>query len=287
MSVVKIVTDSTADLPKELAAKYGITVVPLKVIFNDDEPLRDGVDIDTEQFYRRQVEKKEYSRTSQPAPAEFCKVYEELSLCGDSIISIHLSSSLSGTCQSAQMAKEMLPGADIEVIDSKLASMGHGMIALEAARAAAEGKSKDEILGIVRHMIEGAMLYFIVDTLEYLARGGRIGKAQALLGNILSIKPVLYLKDGIVHPLEKIRGRAKAIERLSQIIEEKVGKRRVKCSLVHGMAPEGMKQLYQKIVPLLNCDEPVCSTLGAVIGTHTGPGVLGVIVFPVFPVPGT
>lgn len=280
MSVVKIVTDSTADLPKELAVKYGITVVPLKVIFNDDEPLRDGVDIDTEQFYRRQVEKKEYSRTSQPTPAEFSKVYQELSLYDDSIISIHLSSGLSGTCQSAQMAKEMLPGADIEVIDSKMASMGHGLIALEAARAAAEGKSKDEILGIVRHMIAGAMLYFIVDTLEYLARGGRIGKAQALLGNILSIKPVLYLKDGIVHPLEKIRGRAKAIERLSQIIEEKVGKRRVKCSLVHGMDPEGMKQLHQKIVPLLSCDEPVCSTLGAVIGTHTGPGVLGVIVFP-------
>jgi DegV family protein with EDD domain len=280
MNQVKIVTDSTADLPKELAARYGITVVPLKVIFNDDEPLRDGVDIETEQFYRRQVEKKEYSRTSQPAPAEFCKVYEDLSQSGNSIISIHLSSCLSGTCQSAQMAKDLLPGADIEVIDSKLASMGHGLIALEAARAAGEGKTKDEILGIVRKMIAGAMLYFIVDTLEYLARGGRIGKAQALLGNILSIKPILYLKDGIVHPLEKIRGRSKAIERLSQIMEEKAGKRRVKCSLVHGVDPEGMKQLYQKIVPLLNCDEPVCSTLGAVIGTHTGPGVLGIIIIP-------
>lgn len=280
MNQVKIVTDSTADLPKDLAAKYGITVVPLKVIFNDDEPLRDGVDINTEQFYRRLVEKKEYSRTSQPAPAEFYKVFKDLTSDGSSVVSLHLSSCLSGTCQSAQMARDMLPGADIEVIDSKLASMGHGMIALEAARAAGEGKSKDEILGIVRHMISGAMLYFIVDTLEYLARGGRIGKAQALLGNILNIKPILYLKDGIVHPLEKIRGRAKAIERLSQIIEEKAGKRRVKCSLVHGLDPEGMKQLYQKIVPLLHCDEPVCSTLGAVIGTHTGPAVLGIIVFP-------
>lgn len=280
MSMVKIVTDSTADLPKELAAACGITVVPLKVIFNDDEPLRDGVDINTAQFYRRQIEKKEYSRTSQPAPAEFCEVYKELSLSGSSIISLHLSSGLSGTCQSALMAKDMLPGIDIEVVDSKLASMGHGLIALEAARAAGEGKSKDEVLRIIRHMVSGAMLYFIVDTLEYLARGGRIGKAQALLGNILSIKPILYLKDGIVHPLERIRGRSKAIERLSQIIEEKAGKRRVKCSLVHGMDPKGMEQLYQKIVPLLNCDEPVCSTLGAVIGTHTGPGVLGVIVFP-------
>ena len=280
MDQVKIVTDSTADLPKELAAKYGITVVPLKVIFNDDEPLKDGVDIETEQFYRRLVEKNEYSRTSQPAPAEFCSVYKELSLSGSSLISIHLSSGLSGTSHSAQMAKEMLPGIDIEVIDSKMASMGLGLIVLEAARAAGEGKSKDEILGIVRHMIAKAELYFIVDTLEYLARGGRIGKAQALLGNILNIKPILYLKDGIVHPLEKTRGRARAIERLSQIIEVNVGKRRVKCSLMHGMDPEGMMQLYQKIVPLLNCDEPVCSTLGAVIGTHTGPRVLGIIIIP-------
>jgi DegV family protein with EDD domain len=178
-------------------------VVPLKVIFNDDEPLRDGVDINTEQFYRRLVENKEYSRTSQPAPAEFRKVFKDLTSDGSSVVSLHLSSCLSGTCQSAQMARDMLPGADIEVIDSKMASMGHGIIALEAARAAGEGKSKDEILGIVRQMISGAMLYFIVDTLEYLARGGRIGKAQALLGNILSIKPILYLKDGIVHPLKK------------------------------------------------------------------------------------
>jgi DegV family protein with EDD domain len=280
MDQVKIVTDSTADLPKELAAKYCITVVPLKVIFNDDEPLRDGVDIETEQFYRRLVEKKEYSRTSQPSPAEFCNIYKELSLSGSCIISIHLSAGLSGTCQSAQMAKDMLPGIDIEVIDSKMASMGLGLIAIEAARAAGEGKSKDEVLGIVRHMISTAELFFIVDTLEYLSRGGRIGKAQALLGNILNIKPILYLKDGIVHPLEKARGRARAIDRLAQIVSDKAGKRRVKCSLVHGIDPEGMKQLYQKIVPLLNCDEPVCSTLGAVIGTHTGPRVLGIIIIP-------
>ncbi|MDD4765968.1 MAG: DegV family protein [Desulfotomaculaceae bacterium] len=280
MNLIKIVTDSTADLPKDLAAKYDITVVPLMVIFNDNETFRDGVDIDTEQFYIRQVERKEYSRTSQPAPAEFLCVYKELSSSGSSVISIHLSSALSGTCQSARMARDMLPDADIVVIDSKQASMGLGMIVLEAARAASEGKNKDEIIGIVRKMVSEGMLYFIVDTLEFLARGGRIGKAQALLGNILSIKPILYLKDGIVQPLEKTRGRAKAIDRLVQIIEKKAGKRRVKCSLIHGMDPAGMEQLYQKIVPLLNCDEPVCSTLGAVIGTHTGLGALGITVFP-------
>jgi DegV family protein with EDD domain len=280
MSRVKIVTDSTADLPKELAAKYEITVVPLKVIFNDDEPLRDGVDIETEQFYRRQVEKKEYSRTSQPAPAEFCSIYRELSLSCSSIISIHLSSDLSGTCQSAWMAKEMLPGIDIEVVDSRLASMGLGLIALEAARLAGEGQTKEEILGVIKHMISGAELFFIVDTLDYLARGGRIGKAQAMLGTFLNIKPILFLKDGVVHPLEKARGRSRAIDRLSQIIGEKAGIRRIKCSLVHGMDPEGVKQLYQKIMPLVNCNEMVFSTLGAVIGTHTGPGTLGVIIIP-------
>ncbi|OQA08749.1 MAG: DegV domain-containing protein [Firmicutes bacterium ADurb.Bin373] len=280
MNQVKIVTDSTADLPPDLAAKYNITVVPLMVIFNDNEIFRDGVDIDTGQFYRRQIERKEYSRTSQPAPAEFLSIYKELSSSGSSVISIHLSSALSGACQSARMARDMLPGADIAVIDSKLASMGLGMIALEAARAAGAGKNKDEILRIVRQMISEGMLYFIVDTLEYLARGGRIGKAQALLGNILSIKPILYLKDGVVHPLEKTRGRAKAIDRLAQIVEKKVGQRRVKCALMHGMDPVGMRQLYENIMPLLNCDEPVCSTLGAVIGTHTGMGALGIAIFP-------
>ncbi len=280
MNQVKIVTDSTADLPPDLAAKYNITVVPLMVIFNDNEIFRDSVDIDTGQFYRRQIERKEYSRTSQPAPAEFLSIYKELSSSGSSVISIHLSSALSGACQSARMARDMLPGADIAVIDSKLASMGLGMIALEAARAAGAGKNKDEILRIVRQMISEGMLYFIVDTLEYLARGGRIGKAQALLGNILSIKPILYLKDGVVHPLEKTRGRAKAIDRLAQIVEKKVGQRRVKCALMHGMDPVGMRQLYENIMPLLNCDEPVCSTLGAVIGTHTGMGALGIAVFP-------
>lgn len=280
LNQVKIVTDSTADLPKELAAKYGITIIPLKVIFNDDEPLRDGVDIDTEQFYRRQVERKEYSRTSQPTPAEFCSLYRELSMSCSSIISIHLSSALSGTCQSAMMAKDMLPGLDIEVVDSRMASMGLGLIALEAARAADEDKTKAEIISAVKHMITGAELFFIVDSLDYLARGGRIGKAQAFLGTLLNIKPILFLKDGVVHPLEKARGRTNAIDKLAQIIGEKTGKSRFKCALVHGMDPKGIEQLHQKIMPLLDCDEIVFSTLGAVIGTHTGLGALGIAIIP-------
>lgn len=280
MNEIRIVTDSTADLPKELVAKHRIVVVPLKVIFNDGEPLLDGVDIGTEQFYLRQVEKKEYSRTSQPAPAEFYNVFSGIIASGASIISIHLSSALSGTCQSARMAREMLPGSDIDVIDSRSASMGLGLMVLEASRAAAGGKTKKEILDLIGKMISSTKLYFVVDTLEYLARGGRIGKAQALLGTILSIKPLLHLNDGVVAPLEKVRGKSRAIERLAQLVEEKAGRQRVICSIVHGVDQAGMEQLYHRLIPRLNCGEPVLSTLGAVIGTHVGPRTLGVTFIP-------
>jgi len=280
MNEIRIVTDSTADLPKELIAKHRIVVVPLKVIFNDEEPLLDGVDIETEQFYRRQVEKKEYSITSQPAPAEFYNVFSGLTASGASIISIHLSTALSGTCQSARMAREMLPGSDIVVIDSRSASMGLGLIILEAARGAASGKTKNEILDLIGTMISESKLYFVVDTLEYLARGGRIGRAQALLGTILSIKPILHLNNGVVEPLEKVRGKSRAIERLAQLVEEKAGRQRVICSIMHGVNQAGMEQLYQRLIPRLNCGVPVLSTLGAVIGTHVGPRALGVTFIP-------
>ncbi len=280
MKRVRIVTDSTADLPKDLVEKYDITVLPLKVIFNGEELFRDGVDIDTEQFYQRLIENKQSSTTSQPSPAEFASAYRELSAGGYPIISIHISSVLSGTCQSASMGKKMVEGADIEIIDSKLASMGLGLIVLEAARAASEGSTKNEILQIVHEMISKAEVFFIVDTLEYLMRGGRIGKAAAFLGTILNIKPILYLKDGMVHPYEKVRGKAKAIERLIQVAEEMVGNKKIRCSLVHGMAPEDMNQLLSKMKSRLNCGEPVVSTLGAVVGAHVGPGVLGIIFIP-------
>lgn len=280
MNRVRIVTDSTADLPRDLVEEYQITVVPLKVIFSGEEALRDGVDILPEEFFRRQLEKREMSSTSQPTPAEFATVYSELAAGGHSIISIHISSVMSGTVQSARMAREMLPEADIEVVDSKLVSMGLGLVVLEAARAAAEGKSREEILGLVEKNLAQTKVYFVIDTLEYLARGGRIGKAQAFLGTILNIKPLLYLKDGTIHPYEKVRGKARAIERLVQVVEETAGGQKIKCSIVHGANPDDMEQLRQKIISRLNCGVPVVSKLGAVVGTHTGPGVVGVVFSP-------
>lgn len=281
MQSVFLVTDSTADLPKKLVQELEITVVPLKVIFESNEAFLDGVTIETAEFYRRQVEKKEFSSTSQPTPAEFADVYRELSAAGASIISIHLSSNLSGTVQSAHMAAGMLPELDIEVVDSKLASMGFGLVVLEAARAAREGKTKAEIMSHVKFMTEKVQVFFFVGTLEYLVRGGRIGKAQAFLGSLLNIRPILYLKEGIVEPFEKVRGKARAIERLVQVMVEKFGGQAVLCSLVHSIDPEGLEQLRLKVKEKLNlAAEPVVSELGAVIGTHVGPGVIGIICCP-------
>jgi len=189
---------------------------------------------------------------------------------------------MSGTVQSARMGAGMVPEADIEVVDSRMTSMGLGLIALEAARAARAGKTKDEIMSIIRYMVDQTRVIFAVDTLEYLARGGRIGRAQAFLGTLWNIRPILCLKDGLVHPSEKVRGKARAIDRVAQIAAGSMGGRPVYCSLVHGMDPAGMEQLRQKAVAMLNLtSEPVISELGAVVGTHTGPGVLGIICCPV------
>jgi len=277
MNKVHIVTDSTADLPKELIRDYRVTVVPLKVIFNGCDPLLDGVDIDAEQFYHKLAENRDLPVTSQPTPPEFASAYSRLAAKGGSIISIHISSAMSGTYQSAIMGKDMVPGADIEVIDSKLVSMGLGQLVLEAAGAARAGKTKEEVLEIVNDLLLKLHVYFIVDSLDYLVRGGRIGKAQAFLGTILNIKPLLFLKDGIVNPYEKVRGRTKAIERLIQVVEEKAGGQKTKCSLVHSNDSAGLEQLRQKVMARLHCDEPVVSTLGAVVGTHAGPGALGIV----------
>ncbi len=278
MNQVQIVTDSTADLPEKLVNDYNIAVVPLKVIFDGKVVYRDGVDISTEQFYQRLVEKRETATTSQPTPGEFVSVYTSLS--AKSIISIHLSSLMSGTSQSARIAREMIPGADIEVVDSESASMGLGLIVLEAARAAARGMTKGEILKIISDLKARLQAYFIVDSLEYLARGGRIGRAKAFLGTVLNIKPLLYLSEGQIQPYERVSGKTKALERLAQVVEEKVAGQKIMCSIVHGMDPEGMEKFCQMIKTRLPCAEPVISKLGAVVGAHTGPGVVGMVFAP-------
>lgn len=275
---VRIVTDSTADLPKDLVNKYGITVVPLKVRFGD-EIFLDGVDMSSRQFYERLASGNEFSSTSQPSPAEFAEVYSKFVENGESIISMHISSAMSGTYQSAKLAAAMFEEADIEVIDSRYVSTALGLPVLEAARAAREGRSRDEILELVYSILHKIEVYFFVDTLKYLEHGGRIGKATAFLGTMLNIKPMCTIKEGEVYPVEKIRGRKKALERLLQLAEEKSGGKKINCSLVHGNDPDTLEKLKAEAKKRLNINELVCSQLGAVVGTHVGPGVLGIIFY--------
>ncbi len=279
MTSIRIVTDSTADLGSDLYQKYNVAVVPLKVLFGQ-QVFRDGVDMSPTDFYNRLISTNDLPSTSQPSPGDFLKVYKKLIDEGaESIISIHISSKFSGTYQSAKVAAGMLPNADITVIDSLSVNGGLGLMVLAAARAAANGSSKNDIIFLIQDLIERMEVYFLVDTLEFLQRGGRIGKAQALLGTLLNIKPLLTVKDGIVQPFLKVRGRNKGIKKITEVAAQKSeGKKIVGCFL-HALDEIGLLQLKERILAELNIDEYITVQVGSVVGTHVGPGTLGFIFY--------
>lgn len=214
MGKIRIVTDSTADIPADVRQQLDIEVVPLKVHF-DSEAFLDGVTITSEQFIDKLVSSASLPTTSQPSPVEFLDVYSRLGAEPDThIISIHLSSALSGTYQSAVLAKSMYEGAaEITVVDSKSACYGIGLLAAAAARAAQEGRTAEEIERLVQTLRSDTRIYFLVDTLQYLQKGGRIGKAAAVVGSLLNIKPILSIDDdGQVNSVDKVRGQKKAMQ---------------------------------------------------------------------------
>jgi DegV family protein with EDD domain len=275
---VRIVTDSTADIPPEQAKAAGITVVPLTVFFGEDAYL-DGVELDNAGFYRKLQASKELPRTSQPSPAAFQEAYTRLINEGaDGILSIHLSSKLSGTYQSALNASNSLPDdvkkVPIEVVDSLSISMGMSRAILLAAQEAREALSLDEIKAHLVDQLERTRILAVLDTLEYVRRGGRIGSARALLGNMLSFKPIISLKDGVVVALEQPRTRSKAYARVAQIMGDMAPVEAVSIAesdeQVGQQLAEALKATYQGEVPRYK--------LGAVLGTHTGPGTAAVAV---------
>jgi len=279
MGQVKIVTDSTADLPESLVKEFGIHVIPLKVSFGDTV-YREGIDITSKEFFEKLKTSQQLPRTSQPSPGEFKELYEELTSDGSGVVSIHLSSLMSGTYQSAVMARKELAAKDITVIDSKTVSMGLGLVALEAAKAAKAGKTTDEILTIINELINKVNIYFVVDTMEYLQKGGRIGKASAFLGTMLNIKPVLTIKEGLVVPFEKIRGKAKALEKLMDVIREFSEQHGpMQCALVHANALDETIQLHEKLISQFKYCEMMICEIGAVVGTHGGPGLIGFVFY--------
>lgn len=274
---IRIVTDSTADLPRELIEELGITVVPLNVHFGD-EVYKDQVEISTDEFFHKLQHGDVMPKTSQPSPGDFLEVYKELSAEGDSIISIHISSELSGTHNSAMLAKGMLPEADINVFDTRKVSGGIGLFVIEAARAVKAGKSKEEIIAMLENMQEKVRVIFILDSLEYLEKGGRIGKASAVLGSMLSLKPILTIEEGIVHSKEKARGFKKAKKRMVEMFAETNIATGSDVIILYGESEtEAVAEIRDALVVTGKTQDILVSRVGAVIGTYSGPGILGLV----------
>ncbi|MBB6449339.1 DegV family protein with EDD domain [Geomicrobium halophilum] len=285
MTSVKVVTDSTADIPEDLVEELDITVIPLNVNFGEKETYKDGEKLTPSGFYEKLQESDVMPTTSQPSPYDFETLYSDLadSLEEDTVIfSIHLSSQLSGTYQAASIAAEEVSSkANVEVIDSKGASYSFGIIVTDIARLAKRGANRDECRERLEQLIQASSVYFIVDTLEYLQKNGRIGKASALVGSLLKMKPILSLnKKGEVYPYEKIRGRKKAFERIVSQLEETYGKQPVHVGVAHAVAPKAVETIFTDIRSKLNVTSEVTTEIGAVIGSHVGPGTIAVIAAP-------
>ena len=269
---VRIVTDSTADLPPQMAQELGITVVPVYVGFGE-KTYRDGVDISQDELYQKMVAGPAHPTTSQPTPADFASVYRKLLQETDEIVSIQLTGKLSGTYNSALQGKEMVSGGSrIEVVDSLSVSMGLGLITMAAARVARAGEGLQAVMEEVRQAIPQMHLWGLFDTLKYLAKGGRIGKAKALLGSVLNIKPILTMRDGELHPAGVARTRAKGIERLFDLVKNTLNLQEL--AIVHSTTPDEAQRLRDRISSIFDKSPIHISRLGPALGVHAGPGAL-------------
>lgn len=278
MNKVAVVTDSTACIPNELLKGYPIYCIPLQVIWGEDT-YRDGIDITPEEFYSRLKTTDILPSTSQPSPAIFERTYRRLLEEGYDIISIHISSKLSGTYDSAIQAKENIKSNQIVIIDSFTSGMALGFEALEIARAAHNGSNLKDSIQLANKTVKNTGVLFAVKTLEFLHRGGRIGGASAFVGTALGLKPILEVQDGKVEAVGKIRTMAKAIDRVIDIMVERVGNRRpIRISTMHANAPQEAELMLQKTCERFNSRdiaEAFSSGLSPVVGTHTGPGTVG------------
>ena len=272
MAPVRIVTDSTAFLDQEILVKYNIAVVPLYVNF-ENEVIIDG-SISNAEFFAKVRSSTKMPFTSQPSPGDFVKVFEKIIEDGNDIVTIVISSGISGTYESALNAAKMVDMNRIAVIDSKSTAGGLAMLVMEAAEAAAQGKNREEIAAFIEAKKSHVRLFFVPDTLEYLKKGGRIGGAQALIGTLLKIKPVLHLNNGKVDAFDKVRTMKKALERI--IDEMPPSKGVFPLHLLHAEAPVTVETLKHMVKERFPQAQITISELSPVIGTHSGPGVVGI-----------
>ena len=271
---VAVVTDSTSDLPAELAREHHITVVPLYVHFGD-EAFKDGIDIKADEFYTRLQSEKIFPTTSAPSAGIFMEVYRELANDHDAIISLHLSSKVSATYSAAKQASDELKneGITVEVVDTLQASMALGLVALRVAELAAEGNSVEELVKKAENLSARAKFTGLVETLEYLQKGGRIGKAQALLGSLLRIKPILALVDGEAHGIERARTRSRGIDRIKTLVADAAPLESL--CVLHTTDHELVQEIANDLSQYAPDGKPLIAQLGPVVGTYLGPGMLG------------
>lgn len=278
MTNIKVVTDSTADIPEELVQKYNITVIPLNVHFGDEQ-FEDGVNLKPKEFYAKLTSSDVLPKTSQPSPQQFEELYRHVATDkDDQILSIHLSSQMSGTMQAALIAKEELKNElNIHVYDSKRASYAIGIVVVEIAKLVAKGADLETCQKRLNELLGDARVYFMVDTLEFLQKNGRIGKASALLGSLLKMKPILSLTEaGEVYPHEKVRGQKKAAARIIALLKEEFGSGEVHVGISHAINEELANELSLEVKHQFDTQSVVLTEIGSVIGAHVGPGTVSI-----------
>jgi len=272
---IALVTDSTAYMPPDLLAQYGIYVVP-NVVNWGTQTYRDGVDIQSKAFFERLRTDPVLPTTAVASIGEFNDIYARAAQDAEAVVGVHLSAKLSGTYSAAVQAAKLLPGKRIEVIDSNATAMATGFVVLAAARAAEAGKSVDEVVQIARDTIPHVGVVFTVETLEFLRRGGRIGGAAAFVGSLLDMKPILDLRDGRVEPVERVRTKRKAMERVMDIIVERAnGKSPIRLATLHANTPEEAAALLEKCKQRLGAVEAIMCEVSPTVAVHTGPGTVG------------
>jgi len=276
MSRIALVTDSTAYLPESILDQYSITVAPLVLIWGE-KTFEDGIDIQSDDFYTRLHKAAVMPSTSQATIARFHQIFDDLLIRDYQILTMLISSSLSGTVSSALQAREMLPaGAPIEIVDTRSTSMAMGFQVMQVARAIEQGATLPESAALAQQLTQQTGIVFAVDTLEFLHRGGRIGSASRFMGTALNIKPILELREGKVEALERVRTRKKSLHRLIELVNEQTGGRKpVRLAAVHANAAADAQAVLTEALQHLEVVESYVCDLSPVIGTHTGPGTVG------------
>jgi DegV family protein with EDD domain len=278
--MIRIITDSTCEGSAELMTHPAVTVVPLYVLFGQ-EALRDGVEISRAQFWARLPKATVLPSTSQATPADFLKLFRRFTDAGDEVITVVLSSKLSGTYDSAIQALADLPGRPIDVVDSLSISIGLGLMVQEAVQMVEAGATRAEIVAHLNAIRGQVRILFVLETLEYLQRGGRIGKAQAFVGTLLKFKPLLSIVDGEVEPVARVRSTRRALETMLESLAQQVSARgpQVRLAVTHADVPEEAARIGQALAEQFGTSQLFISALGPVLGTHVGPGTIGAAVY--------